>query len=102
LAAIAIKQEKDQLKLVTISNRGTQVWPTGSVFTNLVMLPAIALFILAIRKKRLQLGGKITYKLVADFWEMRYKSSIYKFHCDKCCEHELPLLTMMLMCKSSV
>jgi isocitrate dehydrogenase len=36
LAAIAIKQEKDQLKLVTISNRGTQVWPTGSVFTNLV------------------------------------------------------------------
>ena len=26
----------DQLKLVTISNRGTQVWPTGSIFTNLV------------------------------------------------------------------
>ena len=25
-------------KLVTISNRGTQVWPTGSVFTNLVNL----------------------------------------------------------------
>jgi isocitrate dehydrogenase len=24
------------LKLVTISNRGTQVWPTGSVYTNLV------------------------------------------------------------------
>lgn len=24
------------LKLVTIANRGTQVWPTGSVFTNLV------------------------------------------------------------------
>jgi len=36
LAALAIKQEKNQLKLVTISNRGTQVWPTGSVFTNLV------------------------------------------------------------------
>jgi isocitrate dehydrogenase len=36
LAEIAIKQEKNQLKLVTISNRGTQVWPTGSVFTNLV------------------------------------------------------------------
>jgi isocitrate dehydrogenase len=36
LAAVAIKQEKGQLKLVTISNRGTQVWPTGSVFTNLV------------------------------------------------------------------
>ncbi len=26
----------DTLKLVTISNRGTQVWPTGSVFTNLI------------------------------------------------------------------
>ena len=36
LAAVAIKQEKNQFKLVTISNRGTQVWPTGSVFTNLV------------------------------------------------------------------
>jgi len=36
LAAIAIQEEKNQLKLVTISNRGTQVWPTGSVFTNLV------------------------------------------------------------------
>ena len=36
LAALAIKHEKGQLKLVTISNRGTQVWPTGSVFTNLV------------------------------------------------------------------
>ena len=36
LAAIAMQQEKNQLKLVTISNRGTQVWPTGSVFTNLV------------------------------------------------------------------
>lgn len=38
LAALAIKQEKGQLKLVTISNRGTQVWPTGSVYTNLVNL----------------------------------------------------------------
>jgi isocitrate dehydrogenase len=36
LAAIAQKQEKGNLKLVTISNRGTQVWPTGSVYTNLV------------------------------------------------------------------
>ena len=36
LAAIAMEQEKNELKLVTISNRGTQVWPTGSVFTNLV------------------------------------------------------------------
>jgi isocitrate dehydrogenase len=36
LAEIALKQENNQLKLVTISNRGTQVWPTGSVFTNLV------------------------------------------------------------------
>ena len=26
----------DIFKLVTISNRGTQVWPKGSVFTNLV------------------------------------------------------------------
>ncbi|NCW12579.1 MAG: NADP-dependent isocitrate dehydrogenase [Chitinophagia bacterium] len=26
----------DKLKLVTITNRGTQVWPSGSVFTNLV------------------------------------------------------------------
>jgi len=26
----------NQFKLVTISNRGTQVWPTGSVFTNLI------------------------------------------------------------------
>lgn len=25
-----------QFKLVTISNRGTQVWPTGSVYTNLI------------------------------------------------------------------
>ena len=36
LAAKAMEQEKNELKLVTISNRGTQVWPTGSVFTNLV------------------------------------------------------------------
>ncbi len=33
---VAIKHEKAGLKLVTISNRGTQVWPTGSVYTNLV------------------------------------------------------------------
>lgn len=26
----------DRFKLITISNRGTQVWPTGSVFTNVV------------------------------------------------------------------
>jgi isocitrate dehydrogenase len=26
----------DQFKLITISNRGTQVWPKGSVFTNIV------------------------------------------------------------------
>jgi isocitrate dehydrogenase len=25
-----------KFKLVSISNRGTQVWPTGSVYTNLV------------------------------------------------------------------
>lgn len=33
-----------------------------AVFTNLVMFPSIAMFVLAIRKKRLQLGGKINYK----------------------------------------
>ena len=36
IATLACKQETASLKLVTISNRGTQVWPTGSVYTNLV------------------------------------------------------------------
>jgi isocitrate dehydrogenase len=36
IADLAKKLESDTLKLVTITNRGTQVWPTGSVFTNLV------------------------------------------------------------------
>ena len=36
IAQLAKKHESDILKLVTITNRGTQVWPTGSVFTNLV------------------------------------------------------------------
>ena len=36
IAKIALKHATDTLKLVTISNRGTQVWPTGSVYTNLV------------------------------------------------------------------
>jgi isocitrate dehydrogenase len=31
-----LKHTGDLFKLVTISNRGTQVWPKGSVFTNLV------------------------------------------------------------------
>jgi len=31
-----LKHTLDLFKLVTISNRGTQVWPKGSVFTNLV------------------------------------------------------------------
>ncbi|MDP3393281.1 NADP-dependent isocitrate dehydrogenase [Sediminibacterium sp.] len=31
-----LKHTLDLFKLVTISNRGTQVWPTGSVYTNLV------------------------------------------------------------------
>jgi hypothetical protein len=31
-------------------------------FTNLVMIPAIAIYVMAIRKKRLQLGGRISYK----------------------------------------
>jgi isocitrate dehydrogenase len=33
-----LKHSSDLFKLVTISNRGTQVWPKGSVFTNLVNL----------------------------------------------------------------
>ncbi|MDB5192647.1 MAG: isocitrate dehydrogenase [Segetibacter sp.] len=36
LADKALKHTTDLFKLVTISNRGTQVWPKGSVFTNLV------------------------------------------------------------------
>ena len=36
IAEIAIKHETENLKLIIISNRGTQVWPTGSVYTNLV------------------------------------------------------------------
>ncbi|MCC7525835.1 MAG: isocitrate dehydrogenase, partial [Chitinophagaceae bacterium] len=39
--AIALKCERHagvKFKLVNISNRGTQVWPTGSVYTNLVNL----------------------------------------------------------------
>jgi len=36
IAANCQKHIPTGLKLVTIANRGTQVWPTGSVFTNLV------------------------------------------------------------------
>lgn len=36
LAAKLLQHTGVLFKLVTISNRGTQVWPTGSVFTNLV------------------------------------------------------------------
>jgi len=36
IAEMAIKHETENLKLIIISNRGTQVWPTGSVYTNLV------------------------------------------------------------------
>ena len=36
IAEIANKHETADLKLLIISNRGTQVWPTGSVYTNLV------------------------------------------------------------------
>lgn len=36
VAEKCLRHTKDLFKLVTISNRGTQVWPTGSVFTNLV------------------------------------------------------------------
>jgi isocitrate dehydrogenase len=36
IAQLATKHEMGDLKLIIISNRGTQVWPTGSVYTNLV------------------------------------------------------------------
>ena len=36
VAQKCLKHTGDLFKLVTISNRGTQVWPTGSVFTNIV------------------------------------------------------------------
>jgi isocitrate dehydrogenase len=36
VAAKLLQHTGHLFKLVTISNRGTQVWPTGSVFTNLV------------------------------------------------------------------
>ncbi len=36
IAEKCLKHTMGLFKLVTISNRGTQVWPTGSVFTNLV------------------------------------------------------------------
>ncbi|MBE7175035.1 MAG: isocitrate dehydrogenase [Mucilaginibacter polytrichastri] len=36
LAAVAQAQLTGKFKLVMISNRGTQIWPTGSVFTELV------------------------------------------------------------------
>jgi isocitrate dehydrogenase len=36
IAEKCLKHTFGLFKLVTISNRGTQVWPTGSVFTNLV------------------------------------------------------------------
>ncbi len=36
IAQMAHKHETNDLKLIIISNRGTQVWPSGSVYTNLV------------------------------------------------------------------
>jgi isocitrate dehydrogenase len=36
VAEKCLSQTGDQFKLITISNRGTQVWPKGSVFTNIV------------------------------------------------------------------
>jgi isocitrate dehydrogenase len=36
VARKCLQHTTDLFKLVTISNRGTQVWPKGSVFTNLV------------------------------------------------------------------
>ena len=36
IAEKSLLQTGKIFKLVSVSNRGTQVWPTGSVFTNLV------------------------------------------------------------------
>lgn len=36
VAEKCLKHTSDLFKLVTISNRGTQVWPKGSIFTNVV------------------------------------------------------------------
>jgi len=36
VAEKCLKHTLDLFKLVTISNRGTQVWPKGSIFTNLI------------------------------------------------------------------
>jgi isocitrate dehydrogenase len=36
VANLLLQHTGDLFKLVTISNRGTQVWPKGSVFTNLI------------------------------------------------------------------
>lgn len=36
VAVKCLKHTLDLFKLITISNRGTQVWPKGSIFTNLV------------------------------------------------------------------
>ena len=36
MAEKCLRHTLDLFKLVTISNRGTQVWPKGSIFTNLV------------------------------------------------------------------
>jgi isocitrate dehydrogenase len=36
IAQMACTHETNDVKLIIISNRGTQVWPTGSVYTNLV------------------------------------------------------------------
>ena len=36
VAEKALRQTGDLFKLVTIANRGTQVWPKGSIYTNLV------------------------------------------------------------------
>jgi isocitrate dehydrogenase len=36
VAEKCLRHTLDLFKLVTISNRGTQVWPKGSIYTNLV------------------------------------------------------------------
>ena len=36
VAHMCQRHAREKFKLINISNRGTQVWPTGSVYTNLV------------------------------------------------------------------
>jgi hypothetical protein len=46
-------------KIVGFHDKHIELHP---IVTNIVMIPAVAMYVLAIQKKRIQLGGKITYK----------------------------------------